>query len=113
MIHIQFHLLAAQAAERAVREQVATRCSDIGQRIVAGESLSDADREALLTAARLVAEGALNRRESRGGHFRSDYPDTDQAQARRSASVAAVREPSGASRRDRLPQPRTEPLSAD
>ena len=42
------------AAERAVREQVAVRCSDIGQRIVAGESLSDADREALLTAARLA-----------------------------------------------------------
>lgn len=27
-----------------------------------------------LTAARLVAEGALNRRESRGGHFRIDHP---------------------------------------
>lgn len=42
------------AAERAVREQVAARCSDIGQRIVAGAPLSDADREALLTAARLA-----------------------------------------------------------
>ncbi|MET4685382.1 L-aspartate oxidase [Brevundimonas faecalis] len=30
-----------------------------------------------LTAGRLVAEGALNRRESRGGHFRSDYPETE------------------------------------
>jgi L-aspartate oxidase len=28
-----------------------------------------------LVAARLVAEAALDRRESRGGHFRSDYPD--------------------------------------
>lgn len=30
----------------------------------------------VLTAARLIAEGALNRRESRGGHFRADYPES-------------------------------------
>ena len=29
-----------------------------------------------LTAARLIASGALARTESRGGHFRSDFPDT-------------------------------------
>jgi L-aspartate oxidase len=28
------------------------------------------------TTAHLIASGALNRQESRGGHFRSDYPDT-------------------------------------
>lgn len=31
---------------------------------------------ACLTAARLVAEGALKRRESRGGHYRRDFPDS-------------------------------------
>ena len=50
------------AAERAVREQVAVRCSDIGQRIVAGAPLSDADREALLTAARLAVSDLADAR---------------------------------------------------
>ena len=35
------------------------------------------------TAALMVAAGALQRRESRGGHYRSDYPQTDPAQAQR------------------------------
>ena len=29
-----------------------------------------------LTTARLIVQSALNRKESRGGHYRSDYPDT-------------------------------------
>ncbi len=32
-----------------------------------------------LVAARLVAQGALARRESRGGHYRADYPALDRA----------------------------------
>ena len=33
-----------------------------------------------LMAARLIAEGALARRESRGGHYRADYPGTGKPQ---------------------------------
>jgi L-aspartate oxidase len=36
------------------------------------------------TAALLIAAAAYDRRESRGGHYRSDYPKPDAARARRS-----------------------------
>jgi L-aspartate oxidase len=36
----------------------------------------------MLVAARLITRAALMRTESRGGHFRADYPDTDPAWAR-------------------------------
>jgi len=45
--------------------------------IVVIDRLAKAHPDAVvLTAARLIAEGALNRRESRGGHYRVDYPDS-------------------------------------
>lgn len=45
-----------------------------------------------VVAATLVAEGAMERRESRGGHFRSDYPQTDEvaAHTRMTARVAVA-----------------------
>ncbi|MGA8988378.1 L-aspartate oxidase [Aeromicrobium sp.] len=42
----------------------------------------------LLTVARAVVASALARRESRGGHYRTDFPLTDPDQARHSAIVA-------------------------
>jgi L-aspartate oxidase len=42
----------------------------------------------LLVVARAVMSSALARQESRGGHYRTDFPDSDPAQARHSAVVA-------------------------
>jgi L-aspartate oxidase len=58
------------------------------------DALSDRHGEALaLTTARLIAESALARRESRGGHWRLDFPETA-AEARRTFTslASALRE---------------------
>ena len=44
-----------------------------------------------LVAARLIAACALERRESRGAHFRSDYPQTDAVGERTFTTLNAVR----------------------
>jgi L-aspartate oxidase len=42
----------------------------------------------MTASAKLVAAGALQRHESRGGHFRSDYPQTDEIPARTFLTLA-------------------------
>ncbi len=42
-----------------------------------------AEFQNMLTVARLIAQAALIREESRGGHYRSDFPERDDAQWRR------------------------------
>ncbi len=55
-------------------------------RVTDAKSAEDAN---LLVVARAVVASALARHESRGGHFRTDFPLTDPAQARHSAIVRA------------------------
>jgi L-aspartate oxidase len=50
----------------------------------------------MTAAAKLVAAAALNRRESRGGHYRSDYPNADPASARTFMTLADAEAVSGA-----------------
>lgn len=59
-------------------------------RITAGEPLDAGGwREAsILTVARLIARAALRREESRGGHYRSDFPQRDDVHWKRRASEA-------------------------
>jgi L-aspartate oxidase len=68
-------------------------------RIIAQVERAGGPEPALLNmtaAAKLVAAGALMRRESRGGHYRTDHPDTDET-ARRSFLTLAEAEAVGAS----------------
>ncbi len=52
-------------------------------RLDASTSLAPGELRNMLTVARLVAAAALERRESRGGHFRTDFPHTEARWRRR------------------------------
>jgi L-aspartate oxidase len=68
-------LVRDEAGLRAAVARIAELAADFGE---------SPELRNLLVVGRLIAEAALARRESRGSHFRSDYPQSDEAFAKRS-----------------------------
>jgi L-aspartate oxidase len=62
----------------------------------AGETVHELENRNLLDLARVIVRAAIEREESRGAHFRRDFPHTDAAFQRRLSFVQPVREPANA-----------------
>jgi L-aspartate oxidase len=75
--------LAAAVAELAALSRRADRRPSLGAPPPAAPEFAAAEARNLLLAGRLMAQAALARRESRGGHHRVDYPRVDATWQRR------------------------------
>ena len=63
-------------------------CRELDARLLDGPSLDAVDwrTASIVTVGRLIARAALRREESRGGHYRSDFPDRDDVHWKRRIS---------------------------
>jgi L-aspartate oxidase len=76
--------LAMTEGVGVVRDEVSIRRALAAIAGIERENAGDKRLANMLTTAKLIAAAALQRRESRGAHFRSDYPLPDASLARRS-----------------------------
>lgn len=72
-----------------VRSAKGLRTALAALKLVEQQSLSDTVLANMVLVARLITAAALQRKESRGGHFRSDYPQPDPALANRTFMTLA------------------------
>jgi fumarate reductase (CoM/CoB) subunit A len=81
-----------EASLRACLEEIAEAEEALGRARIAdrGELRHALELDSLLLTGRLVTTAALARRESRGSHYRADFPDTDDVAWRRSIAFRAV-----------------------
>jgi L-aspartate oxidase len=76
--------LAMTADVGVIRDERSLRAALATITAIEGENPRDRRLANMLTTAKLVTAAALQRKESRGAHFRSDYPMADERLARRS-----------------------------
>src|SRR5918996_1034294 len=84
--------LAMTTGIGVIRDE-ASLCGALGTiAALEAENISDARLANMLTAGKLIAAAALRRKESRGAHFRSDFPTPDERLAKRSYLTLAQAE---------------------
>jgi succinate dehydrogenase/fumarate reductase flavoprotein subunit len=75
-------LRSEQGLQEALRELSGIRDALPGNPPGSSPFVREMELQNMLSVAEAIVRAALARRESRGSHYRSDYPGTDEAQAR-------------------------------